>query len=153
MGVILLVASAFVGLSISIEDDELQNSETQQRNESREAPEQTIPESGPVEVVAQPLVKYTNLEMGDLLYTRGCASANRFFWVNRFSVVTIDERGIAWGTSGQAIIGSADFASLNFQNAGRGINLSEICVSGGCYTKEAAASSDVKRWLRNGCPW
>ena len=151
MGIVLMVSSAFVGLSISLEDDVVER-QVPIRKASSE-PAQTTSDSGATGAVAQPLVKYTNLEMGDLLYTRGCTSANRFFWVNRFKVATIDEKGIAWGTSGQAVIRSADFASLKFQSANRAINLSEICVSGGCYTKESEASSDVKRWLRNGCPW
>ncbi len=146
-----MVGSAFVGLSISSETDSGENQPGVK--EVRAAPESTTSDSRTVDNVAQPLVKYTNLELGDFLFTRGCNSENRVFWVNRFRVTTIDAKGVAWGTFEQAKVRSADFRSLNYQSLDGPVNLSKNCVSGGCYTKETSASSDVKRWLLNGCPF
>ncbi len=103
----------------------------------------------------QPLVKYTNLEEGDTLYTRGCSTLNKNGWVNRFKVTNIDKKGIAWGTYESANIQDPNFRTLNYRpkKGANLINLSEVCISGGCYTKETAAFSDLKKWMLSGCPW
>ena len=50
------------------------------------------------------LVKYGDLQISDILYTRGCSKSRNLAWINRFQVKEINNSGVAWGSFEQAKI-------------------------------------------------
>jgi hypothetical protein len=100
-------------------------------------------------------VKYTNLAVGDELFTRGCKSEGGRYWINSFQAMHIDSKGIVWGSFERAETANPGAGTFNYlrQNQGQPLNLSETCVSGGCYVKESYAVADLQRWQAQGCPW
>lgn len=99
-------------------------------------------------------VKYKDLQVGDTLYTRNCLQDPKKGWVYRFVVKTIDDNGVALGSSEKATVTDEGFRELVFSEkiASESANLSEICEKGGCYTKEEEAFADLKKWMVFGCP-
>jgi hypothetical protein len=98
------------------------------------------------------MVKYKDLENGDILYTRGCSKPESTAWISRFKVTSIDNKGIAWGTFERATIRDRNFRSLNFLAVqDQKINLTEVCQTGGCYTNEEEPFADAKKWMVHGC--
>jgi len=101
---------------------------------------------------SQATVKYDDINKGEVLFTRGCSQKDNIAWVNRFNVTTIDKDGNTWGVLERATVKDPKFRTLTFKQVKKEkFNMVKICKSGGCYTKEEEAFSDVKRWMVFGC--
>lgn len=156
LGLFLMLGSAVIGLSRVPVEERVpgypeQTPAPEDADEPRSLP--AAPEAKQQADRTVPRVKYTDLTLDDVLYTRGCSSAAGVFWINRFLVKRIDAKGIAWGSYERATIYDPAFSSLSYRDQGEPLNLSETCVSGGCYTQESAAVADVRGWIARGCPW
>ncbi len=87
-------------------------------------------------------VKYSDFKVGQDLYTRGWNDSCTKGWVWHFKVKKI-ENGVAMAETERAYFIKGALLSFEYGNLDVLTNMDNVCKSGGCYTDEESAVSDV----------